>query len=107
MSLNTIISDTTKLLYVNSVDELDYNFLPIYKKCDNGKYFQICNTTLNDDLLSEKADITDLVLAIDGFATPVFNALSKMMNIKFVEDKEEKILVNKKWQKINYLKSIL
>ena len=107
MSLNTIISDTTKLLYVNSVDELDYNFLPIYKKCDNGKYFQICNTTLSADLLMEKADITDLVLAIDGFSTPVFNALSKKMNIKFVEDKEEKILVNKKWQKINYLKSIL
>lgn len=102
MGLNTIISDTTKLLYVNSVDELDYNFLPIYKKCDNGKYFQICNTTLSEDLLLEKADITDLVLSIEGFAKPVFNALSEKMNVKFVEDKEEKILVNKKWQKINY-----
>ena len=48
MGLNTIISDTTKILYVNSVDELDYNFLPIYKKCDNGKYFQICNPVISE-----------------------------------------------------------
>ena len=102
MPLNTIISNTTKLLYVNNIDQLDYNFLPIYKKCDNGKYFQICNTTLSEDLLMEKADITDLILAINGFATPVFNAFSKMMNVKFVEDNDEKFLVNKKWENLNY-----
>ena len=102
MGLNTIISDTTKILYVNSVDELDYNFLPIYKKCDNGKYFQICNVTLSEDLLQEKSDITDLVLAIEGFAKIIFNKLSEMMNVKIIDDKDEKMLVNKRWQKINY-----
>lgn len=90
-----------KILYVDSVDQFDYNFLPTYKKCDNGKYFQLCVTELSDDLLKENADTADLVFALDGFAQPAFNALSKKMNLNFVEDKDEKILVIEKFQKIN------
>ena len=92
------------MLYVDSVDQFDYNFLPTYKKCDNGKYLQLCITELSEDLLKENADPIDLVFALDGFAQPAFNALSKKMNINFIKDKEneeEKKLVIKKFQTIN------
>ena len=83
-----------KILYVDNIENLDYNYLPIYKKCDNGKYLQLCSSQLSDELFKEKADITDLVKAIDGFSQQTFNELSKKLNVKFVEDEEEKKLVN-------------
>jgi len=89
-----------KILYVDSIEKLDYNYLPTYKKCDNGKYLQLCLTQLSDDLLKENADISDLVKAIEGFSQQTFNELSKKLNVKFVdnkEEKEEKEIANKKF----------
>lgn len=94
-----MVEETIKILYVDNIEKLDYEYLPTYKKCSNGKYLQICSTKLNEDILKENADPTDLVSALDGFAQPVFNALSKKMNVNFVEDKEEKVLIIRKYVK--------
>jgi len=94
-------SESVKILYVDNIENFNYNFLPTYKKCDNGKYFQICATELSEEILKENADITELVSAIDNFSSPAFNALSKKMNVDFIEDKEEKLLVIQKYQIFN------
>ena len=101
--MNTIISDQVKLLYVDNVEKFNNNYLPIYKKCDNGKYIQLCMITLSDDILQHNADPTDIIYAIDNFSKIVFNELARKMNIKFVdEDKEEKNIVIKKCQIFQY-----
>lgn len=97
-----------KILYVDSIEKLDYNYLPIYKKCDNGKYLQLCSTQLSEEILNEKADPTELISAIDGFSNVAFNALSKKLNVKFVvvdihtdkdkfikEEKEKKLVIER------------
>lgn len=93
----------SKILYVNSIDELDYNYVPTYKKCDNGKYLQLCVQKLTTEVIKEKADPTPLILAVDGFAKSVFIELSKKLNVTFIElkieDDDEKKLVIQKYQK--------
>ena len=100
------MSESIKILYVDNIEKFDYNFLPIYKKSDNGKYFQLCISSLGEDVLKENADPTDLIFAIEGFSISTFNAISKKMNVKFVNDKEkevieEKVIIIKKYIKYN------
>jgi hypothetical protein len=45
-----------KIVYVDSIEKLDYNYLPTYKKCDNGKYLQLCTHQLSIELINENAD---------------------------------------------------
>lgn len=89
-----------KILYVNSIDELDYSYVPTYKKCNNGKYLQLCTSNLDIELIKEKADPTPLILAIDGFTKPAFNELAKKLNVTFIElkiedDEEKKIVIER------------
>ena len=91
-----------KILYVDSINDLDYDYLPTYKKCDNGKYVQLCIQKLEMSVIKEKADPTPLILAVDGFAKSVFVELSKKLNVTYIElkidDDEEKKIVIKKYQ---------
>lgn len=93
-----------KILYVDDVEKLDYDYLPTYKKCDNGKYLQLCIQKLDIEVIKEKADPTPLILAVDGFAKSVFIELSKKLKIKFIElkieDDEEKQFIIKKYREI-------
>ena len=95
-----------KILYVDSVDNFDYEYLPTYKKCDNGKFLQLCIQKLETSIIKENADITPLVLAVDGFTKSAFLELSKNLNVNFVElkieDDEEKQLVIKRYYKYQY-----
>lgn len=92
-----------KILYVDNIENLDYTYLPTYKKCSNGKYLQLCTTSLSDEVLNEKANLFDLCVSIEQFSLPVFNILSKKLNVQFIDikdnddEKTEKILVIKKY----------
>ena len=50
-----------KIVYVDSADKFDYSYLPIYKKCENGKYlhdefsqWRGIDGSTNDSLIIER-----------------------------------------------------
>ena len=90
--------ENIKIVYVNSIEKIDYDYLPIYKKCDNDKYLQLCIQKLSIEIIKENADPTDLILAIDNFSKSVFNILKKKLNVEFVEDDDEKKLIINKYR---------
>ena len=94
-----------EIRYVDDIEKLNYDYLPTYKKSQNGKYLQLCITKLSDKLLNEidnNTDITHIVSTIEQFSESSFKILGKKMNIEFIKDTDEnkqniiKLFLNKK-----------